>query len=145
MMSIEFLFFPRHSAPGVQGNFKAGTALFSKWMRAAAFERIQEPAGPFFPNASGQGAWQSHGLHWEQEPGKVPAAQHVLRTVSKEAFQETNRGMEVLLSAPRGVRVWKGSLSHVSGTERVWSRDTATIAKAQSQDTENSLVYFYVT
>lgn len=99
-MSTELLFFPQHSAPGVQGNFKAETVLFGKWMEAAAFENIQEPAGPFFPNASGQGAWQNHSLHWEQEPGKPPAAQHVLRTVSKEAFQETNRAIEVLLSAP---------------------------------------------
>lgn len=98
MMSIEFLFFLLHSAPGVQGNIKAGSALFSKWMGAAAFESIREPAGPFFLNASGQGAWQSHSLHWEQEPGEPPAAQHVLRTVSKETFQETNRAVEVLLS-----------------------------------------------
>lgn len=145
MMSIEFLFFPWHSAPGVQGNFKAGTALFNKWMGAAVFERIQEPAGPFFPNASGQGAWQSHRLHCKQEPGEVPTAQHVPRTVSKEAFQETNRHRGVAFSSLRGLRVWKSSFPHVSGAEHVCSVDTASMAKAQSQDTENNLVYFYVT
>lgn len=145
MMSTELLFFSWHSAPGVPGNFKAETVLFNKWMGAAAFKRIQEPAGPFFPNASGQGAWQSHRLHWEQEPGKAPTAQHVLRTVSKEAFQETNRHRGVAFSYPRGSRVWKNSLPHVSGTEHVCGGDTASIAKAQSQGTENNLVYFCAT
>lgn len=113
-MSIELLFFPPHSVPGVQGNFKAGTALLSKWTGAAAFERIQEPAGPFFPNASGQGAWQSHGLHWEQEPGKVPTARHVLRAVSKKAFQEMNRATEVLPAALREGQGYGGAHCHVS-------------------------------
>lgn len=140
VMSIELLFFPWHSAPGVPGNFKAGITLFYEWMGAAAFKRIQEPAGPFFPNASGQGAWQSLGLHWEQEPGKVPTAQH-----AKEAFQETNRHGGVAFSSPRGSRVWKSSLPHVSGAEHVCGGDTASIAKAHSQDTENNLVYFCAT